>query len=53
MATEHSLSAMGIVTNKLQHRFKLLSLHPGLLILMQNTVIFNTCHVVRKFLEEL
>jgi hypothetical protein len=53
MTVEHNLSTIGIITNKLHNSFILLSLHPGLHILMQNAVILNTFHVVRKFLAEL
>jgi len=46
------LSTAGIISHKLHHRLKLLNFRPALHILMQKTVVFNTCCTVRKFLTE-
>jgi hypothetical protein len=59
MATKCSLySTISIIHKgyyppiKLDDSFKLLSLRPGLYILMQKAVILNTCDIGRKFLAE-
>jgi hypothetical protein len=46
------LYTMGIIPNKLQISLKLLNLCPALNILMQRTVILNTCHIVKEVLAE-
>jgi hypothetical protein len=46
------LSTTGTIRDKLHESLKLLHLRPALYILMQRAVIFNTCCIVRKFLEE-
>jgi hypothetical protein len=46
------LSSRGIIPNKLKESLKLPNLLPGLHIVMQKAVIFDTCHTVMKFWKE-
>jgi len=44
---------MSIIPNKLNKKLKLLHLRPALYIVMQKTVILNTCRISKTFLEML
>ena len=46
------LFTKGIIRNKLSESLKLLSLRPGLYILMQKSVVVHNCRIVRTIVAE-